>query len=276
MRLKPSISGGGAVASTSFGGDVRPEAASKRRCMAERRRGADVGSEYLRRGMTPREHEALASRSSTGIPYPIGRRSSRRSQLGDEARTIVDLQVCLWSEERWCGWLGLIRRADLHRGSSAIAGNPALDQPLRMGQPLSEGGRGLVDWYTGGLLACDVTQDGVDHACCPRLAADARQLHALVEGGMGRNAVKMKKLEDAKTQNDDQRIRKSLIGLLQQRLNARIQRDLPAQRTHDQRGGQVAILGRKLRSMRPVEEIIAMPLVGGNEREDLKGGKARR
>ena len=102
------------------------------------------------------------------------------------------------------------------------------------------------------------------------MSAHPRQLNTLVERGVRRNTVEVKKLERTQAKSDRDGFGELLIRALQQRLNARVERDLPAKRTEDERRGEVPILLREVRRVCGVEKIVTVSLARDDERENLK------
>jgi hypothetical protein len=102
------------------------------------------------------------------------------------------------------------------------------------------------------------------------------KLYTLTQCSMGRNAIHMQQLEGSQPQSRLNRLRQRQFGPLQQRLDAGIKRDLPAQRTQHQRRGQILIGLRKQRQSGTVQKIIAMSTTGRYAFENLKRCQARR
>jgi hypothetical protein len=108
------------------------------------------------------------------------------------------------------------------------------------------------------------------------MSADSSQLNALVESGVRRDAVEVKKLEGSQPQSNRYGLGELLIRTLQQGLNARVERNLPTERAEDERCREVAILLGEVRCVRGVKKVVAVSLAVGDERENLECGDARR
>ena len=67
------------------------------------------------------------------------------------------------------------------------------------------------------------------------------QLHALVDGGAGGDAVQMQDLKGAEAQGDEDFGIEPGVGAREQRVHLVVETDLPAEHAQDQGCGQVAV-----------------------------------
>lgn len=239
---------------------------------------AGIGGEDLRVREAMGEDKGLSSRCSAGVPYTLSGGRGGGSELGYEARAIVDLRerrVRFSAEERGHRRLRLACLAYLHRDRAAILSDPAFDEPLRVCEALGEGGGGFVQRSAWRLFASELAENGIDHSDSVRIAADARELDAFVNGGVRRDAVEVEKLEDTEAESDGDRLCKTLVRTLQKRLDAAVERDLPAERAHHKSSCEIAIFGGELCRVTGVQEVVAIAFVGSNKSEDLEGSGAR-
>ena len=177
--------------------------------------------------------------------------------------------------EEWAGvGLVLVVLADGEGGFAAVGGDPALDQPERVGEAFGESGGGFEDAGGGFLRGGEFAQDGVDHAGGVRMAGGAAELDAFVEDGVGGDAVHVQELEGAEAESEGDRLGEALVGTGEEFGEAGVERDLPAEDAHDQRGGEVAVFRSEGRGARGVEKFVAVAFVGGDEGEDFEGGGA--
>ncbi len=154
--------------------------------------------------------------------------------------------LALSAEECRLSRLCLTGLADPDGSSAAILCDPALHQPLWMSKTSTDATGALMQSASWRLGGCEFAQNGVDHSGDVRVPADARQLNALVERGMRRDAIEMQKLEGSQPQSNRDWLGESLIRTLKQRLNPRVERDLPAEGAEDERCREVAILRREI------------------------------
>jgi hypothetical protein len=104
------------------------------------------------------------------------------------------------------------------------------------------------------------------------LVRGTAEFYALAEGGVGWDAVEVQKLEGSETEGDGYRLGEALLGALEESADAGVECDLPAEDAHDQRGGEVAVVGGELGGVGGVEEIVTVALVLADESKDLEGG----
>jgi hypothetical protein len=107
-----------------------------------------------------------------------------------------------------------------------------------------------------------------------RIAASTGKFNAFVEHGMGRDAIEMKELKGSETKCNRHRFGESLIWSLKQRLDAGIERDLPAKSAENKRHCQIAIFRRKFYGMRGMNKVVAIALPDTNKRKNVEGGCA--
>jgi hypothetical protein len=106
-------------------------------------------------------------------------------------------------------------------------------------------------------------------------ACGAAEFDALAKGGVGGDAVEVQELEGSETEGDRDGIGEALVGALEESADAGIEGDLPAEDTHDERGGEVAVFGRESVNARRVKKLVAVALVLADEGEYLERGEAR-
>jgi hypothetical protein len=145
-----------------------------------------------------------------------------------------------------------------------------------MPKPLREGSDRLMDASARPLRCRELPQDSIDHASRVRLASCTAKLHTLAKCSVSRNTIEMQELEGPESQCDGNRLREPLFRPLQQRADAGIEGDLPAEHAHYQRSSEVAVLRRERIDPSRVEELVAMPLVLTDQRENLEGSEACR
>lgn len=107
------------------------------------------------------------------------------------------------------------------------------------------------------------------------MAADACEFDAFIEGGVRRNAIEVKNLESGETQRDGDGLSETLVRPLQERLDARIEGDLPAERTEHECGCEVAVFRGEFCSVRRVQEVVAIALPCRDEHEDVERCETR-
>lgn len=115
---------------------------------------ADVSGEDLCLWEAMGENEGLAAGRGAGIPDARSFASGRGCEFRHESRAVVDLRECgagLFCKERGHGRFGLISFADFDRCGATVVCDPAFDEPLRVAEPLGEGGGALVEAAAGGL-----------------------------------------------------------------------------------------------------------------------------
>jgi creatinine amidohydrolase len=108
-----------------------------------------------------------------------------------------------------------------------------------------------------------------------RVAAGPREFDTLVEGGVCGDAVEVEELKGAEAKRDRDRLCETLVRALEEALNAGVEGDLPAKGSEDEGGGEVAIFGRELCGVGGVEEVVAISLPCGNERQNVEGCSTR-
>jgi hypothetical protein len=164
----------------------------------------------------------------------------------------------------------LVGFADLQGGFATPGVGPALDEPARMAEALGEGGYRLVDADAGLLGGGYLAKDGVDHAGGVGLVGGAAELDAFAEGGMGGDAIEVEELKGSDAEGDGYRLGEALLGTLEEGADAGVECYLPAQNSHDQCGGEVAVFRSEFRGVSGVEEIVAVAFVLADESEDLE------
>ena len=92
---------------------------------------------------------------------------------------------------------------------------------------------------------------------------------------MRRDAVEVKKLEGSETECDGDRLREALVGTLEERLDAGIESDLPAEGAENEGGDEVAVSRRQLRGVGGVKQVVAVSLPCCDKRKDVEGREAR-
>jgi hypothetical protein len=106
------------------------------------------------------------------------------------------------------------------------------------------------------------------------MAGGAAELDALVEDGVGGDAVHVKELEGAEAEGESDGLGETLIGTGEKLGEAGVEGDLPAEGAHDERRGEIAVFEGESGGARGVEKLVAVAFVGGDEGEDFEGGGA--
>ena len=241
--------------------------------------GAYVGREDVSAGEAAGEDEGLASGGGTAIPDFFGVGFGRDCEFGYEAGAVVHVGKVLCginAEHCAFGWFPLGGFADFEGGFASVGVGPALYEPAGMGEALCKGCYRLVDAGPGFLGGGHLAQDGVDHAGGVGFACGSAEFDALAEGGVGGDAVEVQELEGSEAEGDGYWFCKALLGALEEGADAGVDCDLPAEDSHNQRGGEVAVFGRQSIDPGGVEEFVAVALVLADEREDFEGGQAGR
>lgn len=91
---------------------------------------------------------------------------------------------------------------------------------------------------------------------------------------MRRDAVEVEELEGSKAERDGDRLCEALVGTLEERLDAGIESDLPAEGAENERGNEVAVFRRQLRGVGGVKQVVAISLPCCDEHEDVEGREA--
>ena len=101
-----------------------------------------------------------------------------------------------------------------------------------------------------------------------------RQLHALIDSGVVRNAVEKSQLKNAEAESDqDFRIEPG-IGTLQQRPRQLVQKNLPTKYAQHQSRGQMAVRGREFVHRVGPQEIVSVVLAALDSQKNVECGFA--